>query len=91
MTVAWDDSSYGVSTDCDMDIEVTTTWSVATNGSTMTIALSMDCDYDAGNTLYAGVELEENSDGDGATYEVTYADYVRGTSANYTIAYTDCY
>jgi len=92
MTVEWDDAPDSSTEnllgaveleadDCDMDIEVTTTWSVATDGSTMTLTVTLDApDYDAGNSVYAGFELNNT------TYEVT-----EDGDADYTFTYTDCY
>ena len=81
MTVAWDDASEGQGTDCDMDIEVETTWGVATDGTSMILTLNLEqTGYGAGHSLYAGFELG------GVTYEVT-----EDGDSTYSVTYTDCY
>jgi hypothetical protein len=84
MTIGWDDSSTGQDDDCNMEIEVSTGWSVATSESesTMTLSLTLNMDdYSAGaeQSLYGGFELDD------VTYEVTDGGY-----EEYTITYTDC-
>lgn len=83
MTVGWVDSSTGQDDDCNMEIEVSTGWSVATSDEgTMTLSLTLNMDdYSAGaeQSLYGGFELDD------VTYEVTDGGY-----EEYTITYTDC-
>lgn len=82
MTVGWDDSSTGQDDDCNMEMEVSTGWTVDTDGSTMTLVLTVKMDdysADADQSLYGGFELDD------VTYEVT-----EDGDEEYTIAYTDC-
>ena len=58
-----------------------TSWSVATHGNQMTITITnKETDYDAGNAVYVGYEL------DGATYTVT-----SGGEDTETFTYSGCY